>query len=233
MKGKVLQVTLLVMLFTTSISHAYALWDQTTAASTSDYWVSGTAPTDDFHLLVADDFQISRNSAVNNITLLTFVNEWEPPEYNLTMNIYQDSSGLPFPGGSDLHSVNPVWTWSGVIDANPVVSIDTTGLQLTTGRYWLMAYQPDDIYGFLWYSIDSNNLNNAMTYDTWGAFYAANTWEPLTDPSVWGSSPAPSHLDLAFKIEGTPSPVPLPSTLLLMGSGLAGLIGYGRTRTKR
>ena len=37
----------------------------------------------------------------------------------------------------------------------------------------------------------------------------------------------------AFEVNGTLAPVPIPSALLLMGSGLAGLVGIGRRRMRK
>ena len=92
-----------------------------------------------------------------------------------------------------------------------------------------------DIFG-------SNNPVSSSAYGTLEASYTGGTtthsfvfriidyryqWITVTGSNVFLSN------GLTADYTGTPSSVPEPSTLLLLGSGLLGLVGYGRKRMKK
>ena len=67
-----------------------------------------------------------------------------------------------------------------------------------------------------------------------GGYDAAETFPLKTNPSVYLIGfELPNGKLLSFDITGGITPVPEPSTLLLLGSGLTGLAVYGRKRIRR
>ena len=52
----------------------------------------------------------------------------------------------------------------------------------------------------------------------------------FANANVWYEMAPELEVDLFFKTYVEPPPVPLPSTLLLLGSGLLGLVGWRRFR---
>ncbi len=97
---------------------------------------------------------------------------------------------------------------------------------------WIGFYQPTGSQepggGWTWIS------GETVTYTNWaasepsnsgdGEAYAAMNWHPL--PATWNDLPA------AHSIPGIIEVVPLPASVLLLGSGLLGLAGW-RWRTRK
>ncbi len=81
--------------------------------------------------------------------------------------------------------------------------------------YWLVASAPGDAHA-TWYT--SQDRVQALT----GIRNPEGLWELAFDGP-----------QTAFRISGTLAPVPIPSTLLLMGSGLAGVVGIARRRMRK
>ncbi len=86
---------------------------------------------------------------------------------------------------------------------------------LADHTYWVVASGPSDLGG-VWVNNSMTKIGDVWTkYSTYDWYYRATDFTP------------------AIKIEGTLAPVPIPSTLLLMGSGLAGLLGIAKSKMKK
>ncbi len=88
-----------------------------------------------------------------------------------------------------------------------------------------------------WLSIQADTQNDPN--DPWWGWQESNT--TYLNPAEYNSSKYSHHPinqspfysgnhDMAFVLDGTPTPVPEPATLLLFGTGLVGVIGKGRKR---
>ena len=109
--------------------------------------------------------------------------------------------------------------------------------------HWIGGYQPDG-------SVEPAGGWSWVTGET----FAYNNWMPGTppEPNNWVGNENRIIFDHAiiadgyawndligswnsrgYVVEYEPAPVPEPSTMLLLGSGLVGLVGYGRRRMKK
>jgi hypothetical protein len=85
----------------------------------------------------------------------------------------------------------------------------------TGSTYWLLPFASGDTAA-VW---------NENTQGSTGPFAFSQEVEPTT----WNVS---QQIQGAFELNGTPSPVPEPSALVLAGVGTVGLLGYGWRRRK-
>lgn len=119
-------------------------------------------------------------------------------------------------------------------------SFTVTGLSTTTGMfftvnsildpqllggtpYWLAVTAADASSNVSWRRDSTTDINSASNL--------ANTTTGLTGP--WNIISAGAVPRPVFQINGTPTAVPEPSTLLLLASGLGGLVFIGRSTRKR
>ena len=113
-------------------------------------------------------------------------------------------------GGSTVYESLSVHVTNLNIYTVPSVSHPT----LTAGAtYWVVLSPENSSEMFSWMRNDQNIYE--WYYKSSGAWIASG-----------GTTPA-------FEVNGSLAPVPIPSTLLLVGSGLAGLVGIGRRRFKK
>jgi len=121
--------------------------------------------------------------------------------------LMSDSGGLPnsiiesFSGSIPFDSAG-IYTFSSA--SHPLLASGTT--------YWL-AVSPNGPVGMAWLANNQGFTNYAVGH--------------LGPPFGIGDYGYPTP---AFRVEGTTAPVPEPSTMLLLGSGLIGLVGYGKRR---
>lgn len=131
----------------------------------------------------------------------------------------------------------PVIAVDGANPTSPVLS----GSPPYTGGFWMAFVSPQNHVSFdsgYWDSIGSgfvrvqdsglnvladltNPASGIYTFDLYYADIKYITFSPGLDPN----GAAIDNLNFA--------PIPEPSTMMLLGSGLAGLVGYGRRRLKK
>ncbi len=144
---------------------------------------------------------------------------------NFTLRIYADSSG---PSGSPLHefsvgsAVNRTDTGLnlGSVDVYDY-SADITPTTLTAGvTYWLSIF----------------NDTTTDTDDNWGwmrsnsAPFAGNNYYSTDEGASWIPGGIAAR-GFAFRLDDAPvSAVPVPAAVWLMGSALAGLLGFSRRK---
>jgi hypothetical protein len=108
---------------------------------------------------------------------------------------------------------------------------------VTGAEPWATVYiqRPDPTFGFVTLQPFYNNTNSSdwasNVIDT--SAYAGQTLNLLFSIDDYGyQNPDPIYYVRNFSTNVS-APVPEPSTMLLLGSGLAGLVGYGRRRFKK
>jgi len=234
-----------ILLFTLALVakpvQAGVLWDQPLSVVNQSAYVNQDFP--DFPAyssFLADDFanatpwNISKifvpgdlwngGTTLGNATYLNFL-------------IYANNAGIPagYPGGE----VSPQWSIS-LLPTDPQISLAngsggflsnvalslTTVVSLPVGEWWFIFYPAMDFTSGGQYGrqpSDTTNDNTGQFINPGGGFGYGTDWQPWT---VLGATQS----DIAFRLEGTTGQVPEPATMLLLGSGLLGLAGYGRKK---
>ena len=237
-----------ILLFTLALVakpvQAGVLWDQPLSVVNQSAYVNQNFP--DFPAyssFLADDFanatpwNISKifvpgdlwsgGTTLGNATYLNFA-------------IYGNDAGIPagYPGGGS----GPQWNIS-LTPTDLQITISTgspggylsnvtlnlaTAVNLPVGEWWFIFYPVMDFTSSGQYGrqpSDTTNGNTGQFINPGGGFGYGTDWQPWT---VLGATQS----DIAFRMEGTTgqAPVPEPATMLLLGSGLIGLAGYGRKK---
>ena len=167
----------------------------------------------------AEDFVLREKTTVTDVHFYGTYHG-DPTFTALGWTIYSDKSGAPADIFASGNAINIVETLTGEY-------IDVKGLKLPEIEYSFFLDTPITLDGLTRYYL-------ALQFSSkTGVFF----WETTKDstPSFYndGTRWDRSIDGLAFQLTNDHAPVPEPSTLLLLGSGLAGLVGYGRKRLKK
>ncbi len=163
--------------------------------------------------LLSDDFALASSVSVNQIRFFAAGFTGAPTGYSGTFNwaILLDNAGTP---GAVLASgiANPTPVPFSVIGGFAISQFDFSiaSLLLGPGTYRLQLQDPGSEGDFYW---------SATTRVTGRPGYDART--------------GPRAIDYSFQILGTTSVVPEPATVLLLGTGLVGILIAGRRRPRR
>ena len=166
---------------------------------------------------VAQDFSVSNNTQLTNLTFNAFTNESTSPLTDIYVKIYQDNSGFL---GSLLYDNHITGTFSGVVTGvhNAFTLRDYTvtlpGENLTTGTYWLALEVGPPQEAMHW---------SIPTYATIGF----SSWISYDNGLFWLDNYSNEN---CFRLES--NAVPIPPTVWLFGFGLTGLVGLRRFRKR-
>jgi hypothetical protein len=177
--------------------------------------------------IAADDFVLSQNTTITDVHFWGLFWQQDSTQiggFNWAIYSNLGNSGFDEPGslvGSG-SGTNVVATPTGNIylgfpEYEFSFDLDTPQPLSGSTNYWL-ALQADFSVLF-WETSGGSN----------GAF-AVQADDFAPNPYAWRQA---DFQDLAFQLTAASAPVPEPSTLLLLGSGLVGLVGFGRKKFKK
>ncbi len=178
---------------------------------------------------LADDFSIELGATISGLGwsggYSAYGGVTEAMVDNFTVRFYSDINGLP----GDI-----LVDYSGAITGSVSRDIDES-FALAYPLYNYEFFLPDPFVveagATYWFSVYNDPIENGEV-DEWAWHKSSGEINrhayvfPESNP-VWGIQ---EENNLAFTLTGTPNPVPEPSTFLLLGSGLVGLLWCGFKR---
>ncbi len=166
--------------------------------------------------LIADDFLLDEATAVTSIDWWGKFDVATTYQIIIYENVYDSANGNYEPGEAlSTFKVSDVSKNEYDTDCF-IFSADISFTALAGTTYWV-SIAPTDATGWTgWRPASSSSVSYLSHYTKYDA--ASGEWSPYAGND--------SHLDLAFRLNG--SPVPVPSAFLLLASGLLGLAGIRR-----
>lgn len=161
----------------------------------------------------AGQFVLSENTSITAIQgwMGTFVNS---SGLDFDVHVYSDTNGLP---GPSLFSGSTSAAAPTNVPAGEQVGFDWNGLSnlnwnLAAGTYWVTFEGTNPLQS----ALIPGPSTNPLAHYAWNSAVTNNTWTTA------------DYLKLGIRIDGIPSPVPVPSAIWLFGSGLLGLMRWAR-----
>ncbi|WP_228723381.1 PEP-CTERM sorting domain-containing protein [Desulfosediminicola flagellatus] len=206
-------------------------WNDEGESDVAGAWSSNADDPDFIRQQVADDFHFSDSTLVSEIGWLgTFTDVYVQDSYTNGFNIrfYNDNSGLP--DSTPLYDIE-VNSLTGAAVGDPHIINNHERFSYSLLLNTPILFDP----GVYWISIISNtNLTFAWTWSGWDTDEYLVVRNHL-DGGAWRAVTNTNNQDLVFALgnpldEGWDRAVPEPTTMLLFGTGIAGLAAVGRRR---